>query len=333
MKDINIYSAENLAAYISSRSGETKLGEVVQTLSSSNTLKTSHAKYVLLGIPEDIGVSANRGKKGSAKAWDCCLKALLNIQANAYTQAESLMVLGTVDCQQEINQAEAISKQDESYYKKLGQLVEQIDKKVTRIISEIISAKKIPIIIGGGHNNSYGNLKGASMALNKAVNSINFDAHSDFRALEERHSGNGFSYAFNESFLDKYFVFGLHRNYSSEAVFKNMDNYPDRIGYILFEDLAIKNKISFSQALKQAENFICDTAFGIEIDLDAIQNFPSSAMTPSGFSMNSARRFLNYFATHKNATYIHLCEAAPNANNQTMVGKALAYLISDVMTI
>jgi arginase family enzyme len=32
------------------------------------------------------------------------------------------------------------------------------------------------------------------------VNAINFDAHSDFRILEGRHSGNGFSYAYEEGF-------------------------------------------------------------------------------------------------------------------------------------
>jgi arginase family enzyme len=40
----------------------------------------------------------------------------------------------------------------------------------------------------------------------KTINAINFDAHSDFRILEGRHSGNGFSYAYEEGFLKKYFV-------------------------------------------------------------------------------------------------------------------------------
>jgi formiminoglutamase len=39
------------------------------------------------------------------------------------------------------------------------------------------------------------------------VNAINFDAHSDFRILEGRHSGNGFSYAYEEGFLKKIFFF------------------------------------------------------------------------------------------------------------------------------
>jgi formiminoglutamase len=36
-----------------------------------------------------------------------------------------------------------------------------------------------------GHNNSYGNIKGSALAKGKPINAINFDAHSDFRILEE----------------------------------------------------------------------------------------------------------------------------------------------------
>jgi formiminoglutamase len=49
------------------------------------------------------------------------------------------------------------------------------------------------------------------------VNAINFDAHSDFRILEGRHSGNGFSYAYEEGFLKNILFFGLHENYTSKV--------------------------------------------------------------------------------------------------------------------
>ena len=64
---------------------------------------------------------------------------------------------------------------------KMSQLVEQIDKEVSHIVCTIVKAGKIPIIIGGGHNNAYGNIKGTALAKGKPINAINFDAHSDFR--------------------------------------------------------------------------------------------------------------------------------------------------------
>ena len=44
--------------------------------------------------------------------------------------------------------------------KKLSELVDKIDKEVSHIIANIVKAGKIPIVIGGGHNNAYGNIKG-----------------------------------------------------------------------------------------------------------------------------------------------------------------------------
>ena len=77
--------------------------------------------------------------------------------------------------------------------KRLSELVNQIDKEVVHTITSIVKTGKIPIIIGGGHNNAYGNIKGTALAKGKPINAVNLDAHSDFRILEGRHSGNGFS--------------------------------------------------------------------------------------------------------------------------------------------
>ena len=78
------------------------------------------------------------------------------------------------------------------------------EKIVEEIVKPYVIKGYIPIVIGGGHNNAYGNIKGSALAHGKPVNAINFDAHSDFRILEGRHSGNGFRYAKSENYLHKY---------------------------------------------------------------------------------------------------------------------------------
>src|SRR5690606_37852474 len=113
----------------------------------------------------------------------------------------------------------------------LSEMVEEIDKEVSHIICQIVTAGKTPIIIGGGHNNAYGNIKGTALANTKPVNAINFDAHTDFRIQEGRHSGNGFTYAYDEGFLKNYFIFGLHENYASKAVMENIKKQSDRIKF------------------------------------------------------------------------------------------------------
>jgi formiminoglutamase len=330
MSLLKIYSEKDIASFLNKRIGETKFGEKVSFIKTFDDLKNHPAKYVLLGIPEDIGVRANFGNPGTSKAWEAALGSLLNIQHNHLTNAENVILLGEIDCETQMKQAENISKEENHYAEALGELVTQIDHKVSEVVKKIIEAGKFPIIIGGGHNNSFGNLKGTSGALQKPINCINFDAHTDFRALEHRHSGNGFSYAFENGFLERYFIFGLHRNYTSESVFNTIDKNTKRVKFNLFEDISVKQILSFSEALQEAENFCCKDNFGIELDLDAIEMMGSSAISPSGFTFTEARKFVSHFSKNEMARYLHICEGAPSAGvfpNQ--VGKTIAYLVSD----
>ena len=210
--------------------------------------------------------------------------------------------------------------------------LKKIDKEVSYIVCKIIQAGKIPIIIGGGHNNSYGNIKGTALAKGKAINAVNFDAHSDFRILEGRHSGNGFSYAFEEGFLKKYFIFGLHENYTSKSVLDIIKKLEDRVRYNTYDSINIRKEKDFRQEMAVALDFIKNDPFGIEIDLDAIPNIASSAMTLSGFSIEELRSFISFFAKQKNASYIHICEGAPDLDqekNNHLIGKLIGYLVTD----
>jgi formiminoglutamase len=84
--------------------------------------------------------------------------------------------------------------------------------------------------------------------------------------------------------------------------------------------------------MMQSLEFIKNDCFGIEIDLDAIPNIPSSAMTLSGFSVEELRQFVYYFSKHPNASYIHICEGAPSLGeekNNHLIGKLIGYLVTD----
>lgn len=317
---------------LNKRSGESKFGQHVQILTSISNiyeqLENLDVTHVILGLPEDVGVFANHGKTGASKAWEATLKILLNIQSNAFTKANTVLILGHLDFTEE---QLAVSKLNSSRKKdilKARKIVSTIDDYVTHSVHQIVLAGKKPILIGGGHNNAYGNIKGASLAIGKPINVINFDAHSDFRDEEGRHSGNGFTYASAEGFLGNYFVFGLHENYTSDKIFKLLDK-SKAIEYNTFDALEIRKELKFKKELERASTHVSGNHFGIEIDCDAIENIPSSAITPSGFSVNKTRQFLSYFAKHKHATYLHICEAAPTKKTNTKVGKLITYLITD----
>lgn len=336
MENLIRFKQSDLAKITNFRNGEVKFGEKMITLPKDENITefiiNSEAKYVILGIPEDVGVRANLGRSGANTAWDSAMQSIANIQHNRFCKGNSVLILGQVDVSQEMDLAKDLDETKPDDRKQLFKIVEQIDKEVSHIIFSIVKAGKIPIIIGGGHNNAYGNIKGTALAKGKPINTINFDAHSDFRILEGRHSGNGFSYAFDEGFLKKYFIFGLHESYTSKSVLDSIKKLEDRVRYNTYDEIKIRHQKYFEQEMIQALDFIKNDCFGIEIDLDAIPNIASSAMTLSGFSVEELRQFIYYFAKNKNVSYIHICEGAPSLGeekNNHLIGKLIGYLVTD----
>ncbi len=336
MEKLIPFTISDLAKITNFRSGEIKFGEKMHTVPKDTDpeifIKSCEAQYVLFGIPEDIGVRANYGRPGAASAWESAIKSIANIQHNRFCKGNRILVLGHLDVVDDMNHVKDLDFNITDHRKKLSQMVEKIDKEVAHIIFTIIKAGKTPIIIGGGHNNAYGNIKGTALAKGKPINAINFDAHSDFRILEGRHSGNGFSYAFEEGFLKKYFIFGLHESYTSKIVLDIIKKIEDRVRYNTYDEVNIRKQKNFDQELFQALAFIKNDPFGIEIDLDALPNIASSAMTMSGYSIEEVRLFVSYFAQSTNAAYLHICEGAPDLGeekNSHLIGKLIGYLVTD----
>lgn len=336
MENIIHFSITDLAKITNHRSGEVKFGEKMLTIPKGENchdyLKNCEAHYVLLGIPEDVGIRANFGRPGADSAWESAIKSIANIQHNRFCKGSQILILGKLDVAQEMEEAKDLDFHITDDRKKLSSLVEKIDKEVVHIISCIIKYGKTPIVIGGGHNNAYGNIKGTALGLGKPINAVNFDAHSDFRILEGRHSGNGFSYAFEEGFLKKYFIFGLHENYVSKNVLDNLKKIEDRVHYNTYDEIKVRQQKNFQQELNTAFDFIKNDAYGIEIDLDALPNIASSAMTMSGFSVEELRQFVYFFGKNRNASYLHICEGAPELGeekNNHLIGKLIGYLVTD----
>ena len=322
MMKFKLIDSNKVETYLSKREGEKKIGETISLCSdfSVGALKKSEARFVVLGIPEDIGPRANCGRGGADSAWEAFLPKFLNIQETELIQGSNILLLGAF---------EFFDLKRESNLEELREQVAVIDEQVSKLIKNIIKADKIPIVIGGGHNNAYGLLKGCSKALGQSVNCLNLDPHADYRKLEGRHSGNGFSYAKAEGYLDKYSIVALHENYNSQEMINRMEN--DLVDYSTFEGIFLREEIEFEDAIGISLNYVHSNYFGVELDCDSIIDFPSSAQTPSGITSTQARKYIHMAASEGNAIYCHLPEAAPSlvkgSNEQS--GKLLAYLVSD----
>lgn len=336
MQSLKLYTKKDIEQLTRTRASETKIGEKVIVLNNitnwQKELENNNAQFVLLGIPEDIGVRANYGRGGAHTAWKPALESFLNQQDNLFLTGENICVIGHVAVEDLMEQANALDTKNKKDIDTFRKLVAEVDKRVTAVIEVIVKANKIPIVIGGGHNNSYPLIKGSSVAKNTKVNVINCDPHTDFRTLEGRHSGNGFSYAYKENFLNKYSVFCLHEQYNTNNVLKEFTNLNGNLYFSSYEDVFVRENKTFHTTLAQNIAFVKDVACGVEIDLDAITNVPSSAKTSSGISPVQARQYAYQCGKNLNALYFHIAEGAPilshiKADNKT--GKLIAYLISD----
>lgn len=342
MKHFKYYNKRDILTLTHMRKFETKLGEQIQCMaekaSVEETLQQTKCSYILFGIPEDIGVKANQGMGGADSAWFPFLSSFLNIQSNDLFSGENILMLGHFDFNDLKLLIESNASTPDEKTEAYRHAVNTIDEEVEKLVKLITQYKKIPVIIGGGHNNAYPAIKGAAKGLFKAgllplaqINCINVDAHADYRPIEGRHSGNAFRYADEDGYLNKYCVVGLHENYLQQNVMVDISNNPF-VDFITYEDIFVHERKNFIQAVAHATGFTEETYTGIELDLDSIERVLSSALTPSGISVLHARQYLNFVAIDAKVAYLHISEGATKTEadkEDNSTGKLLSYLVSD----
>ena len=342
MKHFTYYTKQDVLSLVKIRRFETKLGERLQVLNTvddiEKAIQESSAKFVFLGIPEDIGVKANGGIGGADSAWLPFLQSFLNIQSNDFFDGGNILLLGHFDFSDVEKLIESNAHHYEERLDAYRHAVNMIDEEVEHLVKIITQNKKLPIVIGGGHNNAYPCIKGAAKGWHKAgvidlpqLNAINLDAHADYRPIEGRHSGNAFRYADDDGYLEKYCVIGLHENYIPQNVWIDMVNNPF-MDCITYEDIFIHEKRNFIQAIAHATGFTDDTLCGIELDLDCIEHALSSAATPVGITAQHARQYITFSASDSKPAYLHICEGATvlsDGRSDESTGKLLSYLVSD----
>ncbi len=342
MKHFKFYSKADILSLTKVRRFETKMGERLQFLKPDSewpqVLQESSAKFVLLGIPEDFGVKANYGIGGTETAWLSFMASFLNIQSNDFLTGENCLLLGHFDFGDIKFLIENNAYNAEEKINAYRHALNTVDEEVEDLVKVIASAKKIPIIIGGGHNNAYPIIKGVAKGLHKAdlvalsqINCINLDAHADYNVAEGRHSGNGFRYAEEDGYLGKYFMIGLHENYLTQNVLMDIHNNPF-LNYISYEEIFIHERKNFIQAVASATGFTEDSYTGIEIDMDCVEHALSSALTPCGITPLLARKYITFTAQDSKVAYLHISEGATqlaDGRKDESTGKLISYLVSD----
>ena len=294
--------------FYSPRQGEYRVGDSLKT-------NNEKSRFVILGIEESIGPIANNGLSGSERAFESFLTVFLNSQIHDQFDGTNFCVLGTI-------KQESVFSSVENAREK----VQELDAFVFEILKKYVSYNQIPIVIGGGHNNAFPLIKWS--AENGIINALNLDPHADCRETSTRHSGNSFSVAIEQKILNRYAVLGLHEAFNNDYIRKFLVN--NDVFHTFYEDYLMGER----DLLTDLQNIIFEWnnigKIGMEIDMDSIAGMPSSAFSPSGWSLDQVRTYLINAARNLEITYLHLPEAAPNNEQENKItGKALTYLVRD----
>ena len=300
---------EFIQANTTVRAGETRLGQLVKDCTNQEG-----CNYVILGIEESVGPRLNSGLPGAEKAYSAFLTRFLNMQSNRFLNGNDILIAGTI-------QVNSSSTNEHP-------TVEELDELVTETLRPFLTKGMIPIVIGGGHNNALPIIRAIHQSSGSTLGIVNMDPHGDCRATDLRHSGNSFSFGLEEKIIHYYSVIGLHPQYNNSFILDFLNR--KECGYSLFDDYLVGKRDLLTDVYSEKSHLESLGIYGIELDMDAITGMPSSAFTPSGFSLNEARMFVKTLANSANCTYLHLPEGAPTSEQENkVVGKALAYLTWD----
>jgi formiminoglutamase len=142
------------------------------------------ARAVLIGFPSDEGVRRNGGRAGAAPGPQALRNALYHFAPDARSDRMEDLLAHTSD----LGDLE-ISSDVESDQRNLGE-----------ILTHHLVRGAFVIVLGGGHETSYGHFLGYAFA-DRRVEILNWDAHADVRELKEgkAHSGSPFRQAIEDS--------------------------------------------------------------------------------------------------------------------------------------
>ncbi|MEL6612185.1 MAG: formimidoylglutamase [Bacteroidota bacterium] len=164
------------------------------------------ARVVLIGFPSDEGVRRNGGRLGAAAGPAAIRRALYAMTPDASNYDAFVALLGhTAD---------------------LGDVrvtgdVEADQQRLGDVLAPILADGILPIVLGGGHETTYGHVLGyVGAGLTPEI--LNWDAHADVRPYPQgAHSGSPFRQAIEAGQCTRYRVAGLqpHRTAHAHATF------------------------------------------------------------------------------------------------------------------
>lgn len=277
-----------------------RLGDLLLPVNNSRSF------IQLIGFPSDKGVQINGGRTGAAKAPELVFQQLVKLTPHAQHLSKHESLLRKTATPQILHCSGNLESDQPALGEKIG---------------DILTENQIPIIVGGGHETSYGHFLGYVKAR-KEVDIINIDAHTDVRPLKQNqaHSGSPFRQALlhTSGFCKSYNVYGLNPSSVSAEHLKFVENH----GKAHFESDTDLNGILNPAKMNNSGNIM------VTMDMDVVSQSEApgvSAPNASGINRDLWLSIAFEFGKLPNVTSFDLCEVNPefDRDHQTVMLAAL----------
>ncbi|UIR57728.1 formimidoylglutamase [Sphingobacterium sp. SRCM116780] len=268
--------------------------------------------FVLLGFASDEGVIRNLGRSGAVKGPETLKKTLSNLPVCSNKKIK-LIDAGDVQC---------IDKQLEEAQEALGFMVKLI-----------LQRGGFPILLGGGHEITFGHYLGLKAAYNNRIGIINFDAHFDMRQPKHKipTSGTGF-YQIAE--LEKpinYLPIGIQKISNTQVLFDAAQ--ANQIKWIEAQDFNGLNQETIDAQIDAFIDHIDHLYVTVDLDVFAVAYAPGVSATafngvvPDAFFL----RIFNRIITSEKLVSIDIAELNPSFDIDGRTAKLAADLIFRVV--
>lgn len=282
-------------------------------LNNPETVQLPEQLCTIIGFECHEGVRRNKGRLGAAKAPNALRRELANLPWKL-PSARRLHDVGNIKC--------------------VEQQLEQAQQQLGEAIAHILLKKGIPIILGGGHETTFGHYKGVRKHIgeNASLGIINIDAHFDLRSYEERpSSGTTFRQILENDSHSHYLVLGIQQFGNTQDLFDKANEF--NVKYIEEESMSTGGMEDVTSTIgnfiKQHDYIMLTLCTDV---LNAAFAPGVSAPTPFGLHPAIVRTIIRQVTSHKKTLSFDICEVNPDVDENNRTVKLGAYLVNEAIT-
>ncbi|MCK5115591.1 MAG: formimidoylglutamase [Candidatus Aegiribacteria sp.] len=265
----------------------------------------STAQVVILGCPQDEGITRNRGRPGARYAPTEIRRDLYRYPVTQSHKHLNLMDLGDLE---------------------IRDTLENTHELLTSTVRKLIANGKKVIVLGGGNDISYPDCLALTAQTRKPL-VFNIDRHLDVRADKPRNSGTSYRQLLEEGIIEPcmFHEFGINSFANSPKYLEYVLNIGANIHYL--GDL---RAAGVGKSLRTIVNGSDSDGIFFGFDLDAVRSIEAPGVSdpgPMGFSAREVCEIADVAASDPRTRIIEITEVCPEFDRDRLTSKLAANII------